>query len=129
MSLALQEYIGKGSRRTMQRALNTVTVCLALGLCALAGWQMQNPETFELMAVSFRLQSPANEAAMGIRRTCQLTQARALGRLQCQIAAWLNNPSEEVHYDLLFDVAVLECVAGLGFEGLDCFHRKLITSL
>jgi hypothetical protein len=42
----------------MIRALNTVTVCLALGLCALAGWQIQNPETFELVSVSFRERRP-----------------------------------------------------------------------
>ena len=36
------------------RALNTITVTLALGLVALAGWHVQNPAHFELIQVRRR---------------------------------------------------------------------------
>jgi hypothetical protein len=40
------------------RTLNTVTVTLALGLVALAGWHVQNPGHFEQIQVPRRARSP-----------------------------------------------------------------------
>ena len=41
----------EGSGMLSLRALNTITVTLALGLVALAGWHFQNPGHFELIQV------------------------------------------------------------------------------
>jgi hypothetical protein len=41
----------EGSGMLSLRALNTITVTLAIGLVALAGWHFQNPGHFELIQV------------------------------------------------------------------------------
>ena len=41
----------KGMTFLSLRALNTITVTLALGLVTLAGWHVQNPSHFEQMQV------------------------------------------------------------------------------
>jgi hypothetical protein len=46
----------------LQRALNTVSVSLALGLVALAAWHTQNPETFHGSAL-FQVPRGANHTA------------------------------------------------------------------
>ena len=44
--------MGESNGMLSLRALNTITVTLALGLVALAGWHFQNPSHFELIQVS-----------------------------------------------------------------------------